>query len=73
MDTLMSAGEIRRRLGRSKSGFQKLVTEGTIPRPIVVAGTGRHVWPEAAWPDIEEAVRTRVDRRRTWRRENVGA
>ncbi len=64
MVNLLSTGELQRRLGRSKTGVRKLFIEGTIPPPVVVTGSGGLVWPADAWPEIEEAVRRRPDRRR---------
>ena len=61
---LLSTGELQRRLGRSKSGVRKLIVEGTLPPPITITGSGKLVWPASAWPEIEEAVRRRPDRRR---------
>jgi len=61
---LLSTGEVRRRLGVSSTYVRRLAREGTIPRPVVIVGSGKFVWQAHDWPAIERAVRERPDRRR---------
>jgi len=61
---VLSSGELQRRLGISKPYLYKLMDEGTVPRPIVIVGSGKFVWQAHDWPAIERAVRERPDRRR---------
>ncbi len=62
--TLLSSGEVARRLGIGMTSVHKLLGRGLLPPPIVIEGSGRFVWTSDQWVEIEEAVRTRVDRRR---------
>jgi len=61
---LLSTGELQRRLGVSKTYVRRLAREGTIPRPVVITGSGRHVWPGDQWPLIQQGFLNREDRRR---------
>lgn len=62
--TLLSTGEIARRLGVSLTLVQRLEGRGDLPPALRIAGSDRRVWPSDRWPEI---VRRFEARRRTVR------
>ncbi len=62
--TLLSTGEIARRLGVSLTLVQRLEKRGDLPPALIIAGSGRRAWPSDRWPEI---VRRFEARRRTVR------
>ncbi len=65
---LVSTGGLATRLGVSQSLIAKLERNGTIPKGIVIEGSGRKVWPAA---DVA-LIQARLNERRAAGRQRGG-
>ena len=71
--TLLSTGALARRTNRSQSLIRLLVSSGEISPPLVLDGSGRHVWPAAMVPEVERALARRAERSRGGRQKRSEA